>query len=86
MIYDTIRSIYDDFSNGTQRLSAVVGFLNLFVLISVWEERIGLPSITLFGSTTVMYILVIYIIGHFEKKVIKKVIGEVKNGTEQEII
>lgn len=82
MIYDTARIIYEDFSNGTQRISALVGFLNLFVLISVWEERIGLPSITVFGSTTAIYILIIYLVGHFEKKVVKKVIG-VKNGGQE---
>jgi hypothetical protein len=82
LTFKVIQEIYDDFTNGTQRISALVGILNLFVLISVWEDRIGLPPITVFGSTTVVYILLIYIVGHFEKKVIKKVI-EVKNGKQE---
>jgi hypothetical protein len=85
LTYEIAREIYDDFTNGTQRISALVGFLNLLILISVWEGRAGFPSLTLFGSTTFTYVLIIYLVGHFEKKVIKKVIEEVKNG-KQEII
>jgi hypothetical protein len=85
LISNIFRDIYDDFSNGTQRISALVGFLNLFVLISVWEERIGLPPITVFGSTTVVYILLIYIVGHFEKKVIKNGILGDKNGIQDQV-
>jgi len=63
--------IVSDFTYGTEKMSGIIGFLNLFTLLSIWETRIGLEPVALFGSTTATYIVIIYAVGHFTQKIEK---------------
>jgi len=65
MIKTFLKTAVNDFERGTDKVSALIGFLNLFVLLSVWEERIGIPPIQLFGSSAAVYIFIIYAVGHY---------------------
>lgn len=73
-IITVAKNIADDFSNGTQRISAITGFLNLFIILSVWQERIGIEPNFLFGSSVIFYILLIYVVGHYERHIKEKLL------------
>ena len=64
--------IAEDFSAGTTRISAITGFLNLTVILSVWQERIGIPAISLFGSSFILYAIIIWLVGRYDRKVQEK--------------
>lgn len=72
-------SLAEDFTAGTARISAITGFLNLTVILSVWQERIGLPAITLFGSSFVVYAVIILIIGHYDRRVQEKLLKNIED-------
>ena len=68
------KAIAEDFTNGTQRLSAITGFLNLTIILSLWQERLGIAPVALFGSSFGAYIVIIYIVGHVDRQIKEKVI------------
>jgi hypothetical protein len=70
------KQLADDFTNGTQHINALVGFANVFVLLSIWQERIGIESKLLFGSSIITYGIIILLVGHYSRlakeKIVKK--------------
>lgn len=69
-----VKTLADDFTNGTQRIGALVGFINLTVLLSIWQERLGITTLSLFGSSFLVYGVIILLVGHYDRIIREKII------------
>lgn len=69
-----VKTLADDFTNGTQRIGALVGFINLTVLLSIWQERLGITALSLFGSSFLVYGVIILLVGHYDRIIREKII------------
>jgi len=73
-LLEVAKRMGDDFTNGTHRISALVGFINLTVLLSIWQERLGITTLSLFGSSFIVYGAIILLIGRYDRIIREKII------------